>query len=118
MIRFVPVTGYLQARLQRTSYENIDEFRALLVLERLVLQPLRGWFEESLFIGLRQRFPQETEALIFEVMYGARYLDHQTAVAFRRSRSELLRLREKRLPENRERFWRERAVWIAAGGQP
>jgi len=118
MIRFIPVTGYLQDRLRRTSYQDIDEFRALLVLERLVLQPLRGRFEEALFMGLREQFPRETEALIYEVKYGARYLDHHSAAAFRKSKSELLRLRKKRLIEHRDYYRRERAEWFAAGGLP
>lgn len=118
MNRFVPVTGSLRSRLGRTSYEDVDELKALLILERLVLQPLRGWFEEALFVGLRDQFSQETEALIYEVKYGCTYLNHQTAAAFRRSRSELLRLRESQRIERRDHYCRERAEWFAAGGLP
>ena len=85
MNRFSPVTHYLRSRLGRTCYEDIEEYKALMILERLILQPLRGWFEETLFLGLRERFPQETRALIFEVRFGCLFPDPETATALRRS---------------------------------
>ncbi len=118
MNRFCPVTYYLRDRLHRTSYEDIDEFRQLLLLERLILQPLRGWFEEALFVGLRDQFPEETRTMMFEIRFGFVMPDQQTATGLRRTRSELLRLRESRRIEHREHMWRERAAWFAAGGLP
>ncbi len=117
-MKFTPVTHYLQNRLRRTNYEDIEKFRALLLLERLILQPLRNWFEEALFVGLRDRFPLEAEALLFEIRFGSITLDHLTTAARRRSRSELLRIREKRRIERRDHYQRERADWFAAGGLP
>lgn len=117
MNRFSPITRYLRDRLRRTAYEDVDEFRQLLLLERLVLQPLRNWFEEALFTGLRDRFPREADALIFEFRFGSIALDHSTTATLRRSRSELLRLRDKRQPESRDHYRRERAEWFAAGGK-
>lgn len=117
-MKFAPVTRYLCDRLRRTTYEDIDEFRALLLLERLSLQPLRSWFEEALYVGLRDRFPMEAEALNFEIRFGLRALDASVVPALRRSCSILLRVQKTRLVERTEHYRRERASWLAAGGLP
>ena len=118
MNRFAPSTTYLRHSLRKTNFDDVDRFRALLLLERLTLQPLRNWFEEALYVGLRDQFPLEASYLLFEITSSRFTPDQQIEAASRRSRLRLLRLRDRRLPENRERFWRERAIWIAAGGQP
>jgi hypothetical protein len=70
MNRFTPLTTYLRRRLQNTSFDDVDRFRALLLLERLTLQPLRSWYEEALYVGLREQFPDEANDLFFEIKFG------------------------------------------------
>jgi hypothetical protein len=53
MNRFIPVSSSLRKRLARTSYDKMQEFRQLLLLERLVQRPLSAWPAEAMFIGLR-----------------------------------------------------------------
>ena len=115
MSRFSPTTCYLRHRLARTSYEDIDEFKKLLLLERLIGLRVRGEFEEALFNSLRDRFPEEAETLTLEIRFGLIAPD-PTAIPSR-SNSELLRLRERRRIERRDHYRRERAEWFAAGGQ-
>ena len=117
MSQISPTTCYLRSRLARTSYEDIGEFKQLLLLERLIGLPIRGEFEEALFNGLRDRFPEETEALTLEIRYGLIVPGSTTPIPSR-SNSELLRLREQRRIERRDHFRRERADWLTAGGQP
>jgi hypothetical protein len=117
-MKFAPVTRYLRERLRRTSYEDIDEFRALLLLERLSCQPLRNWFEEAVYVGLRDRFPREAKLLAFQIEFGLITFDEAMLPALRRSCSVLLRLRKQRLNERSEHYRRERADWFAAGGLP
>jgi hypothetical protein len=118
MNQFAPGSEFLRIRLRGTRYEDVEEFRALLKLEQLVLRPIRNWRDEALFIGLRDRFPAETEILIGEFEFGDTPLDDQTAAVPRQSKPELLRLREKRRIERRDFYRRERAEWFAAGGLP
>ncbi len=117
MSQFAPTTCYLRSRLARTSYEDIDEFKQLLVLERLIGLRVRGEFEEALFLSLRDRFPDEAEALILEVRDGLIAPAPTTEIPSR-SNSEILRLREQRRSERRDFYRRERADWFAAGGAP
>lgn len=116
MSRFSPTTCYLRDRLRRTSYEDIDEFKQLLMLERLIVLSVRGEIEEALFVGLRDRFPDEAEVLILEFRSGLIAPD-PTAVRSR-SNSELLKLREQRRQQRRDYYRRERTDWFVAGGQP
>lgn len=115
MSRFAPTTCYLRRRLTRTTYEDIDEFKQLLVLERLIGLPFRGEFEEALFLSLRDRFPNETEVLILEIQLGL-IPPHTTTEVPSRSNSELLRHREQRRLERRDWYRRERADWLTSGG--
>jgi len=116
MSRFSPTTCYLRDRLRRTSYEDIAEFKQLLLLERLIGLPIRGEFEEALFANLADRFPKEAEALTLEIRFGLIVPD-PTAVPSR-SNSELLRLREQRRRERRDYYRQERDAWLAAGVIP
>jgi len=115
MSRFEPTTCYLRRRLARTSYEDVYEFKRLLLLERLIGLSVRGEFEEALFLCLRDRFPEEAEVLILEVRDGLIVPGSTTAIP-ERSNSELLRLREQRRIERRDFYRRERAEWLVAGG--
>lgn len=115
MSRFAPTTCCLRRRLARTSYEDIGEFKQLLLLERLIGLPFHGEFEEALFLGLRARFPDEAEALMLEIRFGLIVPAPTTAIPSR-SNSELLRVREQRRIERRDHYRRERAEWLAAGG--
>lgn len=115
MSRFSPTTCYLRDRLRRTSYEDIDEFKQLLMLERLIGLSVRGEIEEALFVGLRDRFPDEAEVLILEVRSGL-IVPEVLATAPSRSNSELLRHREQRRIERRDYYRHQRAEWFAAGG--
>lgn len=118
MNQFAPATAYLQWLLTRTSYDDVERFRALLVLERLALQPLKNLREEALFVGLQKLFPKEARHILVETSF-CRFLPSQrTEAASRRSRARLLRIRDQSLARNRERSWRERAIWLDAGGQP
>jgi hypothetical protein len=123
MNRFIPISAFLRKRLARTSFDNVEEFRQLLLLERLVLQPLRAWPAEAMFIGLREQFPAEARMLIREFEFRGLPPDSRHIAVLPRLRCELTRLLERRRIENREHTWgkhtwRERAAWIAAGGQP
>jgi hypothetical protein len=118
MNRFIPVSTFLRKRLARTRYDKVEEFRQLLLLERLVLRPLRAWPAEAMFIGLREQFPSETRMLIREFEFWGLPPDSRNIAALPKVRCELTRLLERRRVENGERTWRERAAWIAAGGQP
>jgi hypothetical protein len=69
MNQFIPVSTFLRKRLARRSFDNVEEFRQLLLLERLVLRPLRARPAEAMFIGLRAQFPAETRTLIREVEF-------------------------------------------------
>ena len=113
MNRFSPVSGFLRMRLESTSYENVEQFRQLLLLERLILQPLRAWPAEAMFVGLRETFAIETKLMNGEFRSWDRH-----SIPLPRARPELDRLIDRRRPENRERIRRERAAWIAAGGLP
>jgi hypothetical protein len=64
--KFIPVSSFLRKRLARASFDNVDEFRQLLLRERLVLRPLRAWPAEAMFIGLRDQFPSEIRTLVRE----------------------------------------------------
>jgi hypothetical protein len=118
MNQFVPISWALRNRIKETRYEDVEEFKALLALERLILQPLRNWRDEALFVGLKDRFPGETEFLTWQLHSGGTELDNQTARGLLRTRCELMRLREKRRIERRDFYRRERAEWFAAGGLP
>ena len=117
MSQFSPTTCYLRDRLRRTSYEDIAEFKQLLVLERLIGLSVRGEFEEALFLSLRDRFPKDAEALSLEIRYGLIPPGATTEIQ-RKSNSEILRLREQRRIQRRNFYRRERADWFAAGGAP
>lgn len=85
---------------------------------RVALQPLRNWREEALFLGLKQIFAKESANILIETSF-CRFLPSQrTEAASRRSRFRLKQVLERSLPRNREQCWRERAVWLDAGGQP
>jgi hypothetical protein len=71
MNQFIPVSDFLRKRLARTSYDNVEEFRQLPLLERLVPRPLRAWSAEAMFIGLREQSPAETRTLIRKFQSGA-----------------------------------------------
>ena len=60
MNRFIPVSSFLRKRLARTNFDDVEEFRQLLLPERLILRPLRAWPAEAMFIRLREQFPAET----------------------------------------------------------
>jgi hypothetical protein len=66
MNKFIAVSSFLRKRLARTSFDNVEEFRQLLLLERLVLRPLRAWPAEAMFIGLGEQFPAEILTREFE----------------------------------------------------
>lgn len=113
---FDPSSCYLRYRLQRTTYDDVEEFRLLLLLERLVLRPLRGRLEEAVFIGLREQYPKECRKLILEFQ---RRGHNRGTWASRGNRGSVLEaLVESRRIEHRERCWLERAEWIRAGGMP
>lgn len=118
MNQFAPVSWSLRDRLRETRFEDVEEFKALLLLERLILQPLRSWRDEALFVGLKHRFPAEAEFLSWQLHGGGSELDHQTARALLRTKCEVLRLREKRRSKCQDQYCRERAAWFAAGGLP
>lgn len=117
-MNFTPTSIYLQKRMRRTSFDDIDVFRQLLMLEHLILRPLRGWVEESLFIGLQTRYPRECQILIAELGLDEISLSCPPLASLGRYSPELAKLVEGRRLESRERQWRERAEWITAGGQP
>lgn len=118
MNRFAPTTAYLQRLLSQTSYDDVERFRALLLLERLALQPLRNWREEALYLGIKELYPKESANILIETSF-CRFLPSQrTEAASRRSRFRLKQALERPLTRNREQCWRERAVWLDAGGQP
>ena len=85
---------------------------------RLILQPLRNWRDEALFVGLKDRFPGETEFLTWEFRCGGTELNHQTARGLLRTKCEVFRLREKRQIKQRAQDCRERTAWLAAGALP
>ncbi len=118
MMLFQPISWGLRNRLRETHYEDVEEFKALLLLERLLLQPLRNWRDEALFVGLKDRFPMETGFLTWQLRGGGTELDHQTARALLQNKCEVLRLRERRQIRYRDYQQRERAAWLAAGGLP
>jgi hypothetical protein len=74
MNKFIAVSSFLRKRLARTSFDNVEEFRQLLLLERLVLRPLRAWPAEAMFIGLGEQFPAETRILTREFEFWGRPL--------------------------------------------
>ncbi len=116
MNHFAPVSSYLTNRLQRTSFEDVTDFRQLLLLEQLIRHPLRGYLEEALFVGLRTQFPRECRILIAE--FDRRGIHHQMSSAPREGKSVLGALVESNRTAHREQRWRERADWILAGGLP
>ena len=118
MNQFQAVSDYLQQRIGWTRFDDVDEYRQLLLLERLILRPLRAWPAERMFIGLSEQFPRETKQLIREFAYRGITPDEHIIAAVPRHQGELARLLDSRRYENREHRWRERAAWLAAGGQP
>jgi hypothetical protein len=59
MNKFIPVIAFLRKRLARRSFDNVEELRQLLLLERLVQRPLRAWSAEAMFIGLASSSPRK-----------------------------------------------------------
>jgi len=72
MNKFIAVSSFLRKRLARTSFGNVEEFRQLLLFERLVLRPLRAWPAEYPGFGLGEQFPAETRILTREFEFWGR----------------------------------------------
>jgi len=117
MRQFLAVSDFLQKRIASTSFDEVEEYRQLLLLERLILRPLRAWPAERMFVGLRENFPSETRCLIREFTFRGITADERIIARMPRHESELRRLLDRGRFENREHRWRERAAWLAAGGQ-
>jgi hypothetical protein len=100
MNKFIAVSSFLRKRLARTSFDNVEEFRQLLLLERLVLRPLRAWPAEAMFIGLGEQFPAETRILTREFEFWGRPPGIRNIAALPRFRCEPTRLLEPRQNEN------------------
>ena len=75
MRQFLAVSDFLRQRITSTSFDDVEEFRQLLLLERLILRPLRAWPAERMFVGLREHFPRETRCLIREFTFRGIRLD-------------------------------------------
>jgi hypothetical protein len=118
MTHFSLMAWPLRDRLKKTRYEDIEEFKVLLMLERLILQPLRNSHDEALFVGLKDRFRAEAEFLTWELRGGGAELDYQTARVLLQTKCEVLQLRGKRLNIRQDQNCRERAAWLAAGELP
>jgi hypothetical protein len=110
--QFTPLTEYLRRRLRRTSFEDVETYKQILLLERLTFTPLRDWRGEVVFLGLCAMFPAEAQILMREVRCeGAGNVSPSTIC---------LDWREFTRPRNddqRQLFWRERIAWLQAGGK-
>lgn len=112
MNQFTPLTEYLRRRLRRTSFEDAETYKKILLLERLTFTPLRDWQAEVVFLGLCVMFPIEARTLMRE----ARCESAGNASAL----TTCLNWREfagSTSDDQRQEIWRERVAWMEAGGK-
>ncbi len=111
MNQFAPLTEYLRRRLKQTSFEDVERFKQLLLLERLALSPLRDWRGEVVFLGLRALFPLEAYILKREAICdsAADRVANSPCLDWQQFATE---------PSEGQRLqlWQERIAWFEAGG--
>lgn len=112
MSQFAPITDYLRRRLRRTRFDEVETFKQLLLLERLVLMPLRDWRGEVVFLGLCALHPDEAKSLIREArcQKGNDTSTDDTCLDWRQFTTNANE-------DQRQRSWRERVAWLEAGGR-
>ena len=116
MNQFIPVSTFLRKRLARRSFDNVEEFRQLLRLERLVLRPPRARPAESDVHRSARAVPGRNQDADLRGRILGLPPDSRNIAASPRFRCT--RLSSGAGPRMGSTPWRERAAWIAAGGQP
>ncbi len=59
--QFTPSPSTSDRQLRRTSFEDVETYKQILLLERLTFTPLRDWRGEVVFLGLCAMFPAEAQ---------------------------------------------------------